>query len=256
MNILICIYVFILGSIFASFIYCYSNRALKGESIIKPRSHCDNCNHVLTFIELIPIISYIILRGKCIKCKKSIGITSFILEVLTGILFLAVYLRYGISYNTLIGFVIVCLLLSICITDFKEMIILDGILIVSTLLISLFIFLDSGIKVLGISLLNGFLGFVLFLIVKYIGYIIFKRESLGDGDIKLAFVMGLVLSYNVFLISLITGSIIALPYGIYITRKSNSKELAFGPFLGLGMFICFYFKYNINTILNYLLYIK
>ncbi len=119
MELLICIYVFILGSIFASFIECYSNRALRGESIVKPRSHCENCNHVLSFIELIPILSYIILRGKCIKCKKSIGAISFILEVLTGILFLLVYYRFGISYNTLIGFVIVCLLLSICITKEK-----------------------------------------------------------------------------------------------------------------------------------------
>lgn len=247
------IFTFFLGSIFASFIHVYVTRLLRNESIVTPRSHCTNCNHTLEWYELIPIISYIIQGGRCRKCSKKIGVDSLVLEVLTGLLFAFVYYRYGFSYDTLIGFVLVLVMMSIFLSDFKEMIILDSTLVTGTAFIYLITFLNLGYRGIYKSFMYGVFGFVLLFVVKILGDAFFKRESLGGGDIKLAFLMGSVLPYNLFLIALVIGSFTAFPYAIFISITKKTNELAFGPFLALGLFIAFLFKSNILTFLELLI---
>lgn len=247
---LIYVFVFILGSIIASFIHVYVTRILKDESIIKPRSHCEVCNHQLKWYELIPIVSYVIQKGKCKKCNSKIGIDSLLCEILLGILFVIVYARYGYSYNTLIGYVISMMMISIFLSDFKKMIILDSTLLVSGILYYIIIGINLGIRGLYKSFLYGIFAFVLLFIVKIIGDRLFKRESLGGGDIKLAFIMGSILPYNLFLTALIGGSFLALPYAVISTEKTKSHELSFGPFLVLSMLIVFLLKDDIISILD------
>lgn len=247
------IFIFIFGAVFASFIHLYATRMMKSESIVSPRSHCSQCNHVLKWYELIPIVSYIIQRGRCTKCDSKIGLDSLAIEILTGTLFVTVYAFYGITYNTLMGFIIVLVMMSIFITDFKDMIILDSTILFGSLFIYLVLFLDRGVWS-GVykSLLYGVFGFVLMFLIKVIGDTIFKRESLGGGDIKFAFLMGSVLPYNLFLISLVIASVSALPYALYISFKKETNELAFGPFLAIGLLVAFLFQSNITEILNIL----
>lgn len=250
---LIYIYIFILGTVFASFIHLYATRLLKSESIISPRSHCPNCNHILRFYELIPIVSYLVQRGRCTKCNSKIGVDSIVIEVLTGILFITVYAFYGPSYKTLLGLVLVLISISIFITDFKEMIILDSTLVVGIILIYMIVYLDMGIKPgLYRSFLYGVSAFVLMFLIKILGDAIFKRESLGGGDIKLAFLMGSVLPFNLFLVALIVASTLALPYALYISVSRNTSELAFGPFLVMGLLLTFLFQNNVLEILQML----
>lgn len=251
---LIYIFVFILGTVFASFIHVYVTRLLRGESIITPGSHCTNCNHHLKFYELIPIISYLVQGGVCRKCNAKIGKDSLIVEIITGLLFMIVYFVYGISIKTILGFVIVLILISITLSDFKEMIILDSTLIIGAILIYILIFLDLGLwKGIYKSFLYGIFAFTLMFVIKILGDALFKRESLGGGDIKLAFLMGSVLPYNLFLIALIFGSICALPYAIYISVTQKTNELAFGPFLVMGLFITFILQNPILELLNLLI---
>jgi len=234
------IFIFILGTIFASFIHLYVTRMLKGESIVKPGSHCTTCNHMLKWYELIPILSYLLQKGRCTKCNTKIGIELLVIEILTGTLFILVYAVYGLSYKTILGFVIVLLLISILLSDFKEMIILDSTLLVGIILIYLIIFLDLGLwKGIYKSFLYGIFAFVLMFIIKVLGDAIFRRESLGGGDIKLAFLMGSILPYNLFLTSLVLGSMSALPYALYISITKKTNELAFGPFLVIGLLITY-----------------
>ena len=244
------ILIFIVGSILASFIHVYVTRTMKGESIIKPRSHCTNCSYQLKWYELIPIVSFLIQKGKCSKCGAKIGIDSLLSELLLSSLFVIVYIRYGFSYNTLIGFIISMMLLSIFISDFKEMIILDSTMVTSGLLYYIIILVNVGLKGVYKSFLYGIFGFVLMLIIKIIGDKLFKRESLGGGDIKLAFVMGSILPYNLFLISLVGASFLALPYALVTTRKTKSHELSFGPFLVASLLIVFLLKNDIINILE------
>ncbi len=244
------ILVFILGSIFASFIHVYVTRLLKGESIITPRSHCTTCNHKLSWYELIPIISYFLQRGRCRKCNTKIGLSYIVVEILTGVLFLLTFIKFGFSFKTLLGFTIILVMISVFLSDFKEMIILDSTLIVGIVLSYIFIFLDLGWRQ-GIykSFLYGVFAFVLMFLIKVLGDAFFKRESLGGGDIKLAFLMGSILPYNLFLIALVLGSTSALPYALYVALSKKTNELAYGPFLVLGLFITFFFQNEISSIL-------
>jgi len=160
---------------------------------------------------------------------------------------------YGFSYKTILGFVIVMILISIFLTDFKSMIILDSTLIVGLILIYILIYLDLGVwKGLYKSFLYGVFAFVLMFIIKILGDALFKRESLGGGDIKLAFLMGSILPYNLFLTSLIIASSSALPYALYVSVSKKTNELAFGPFLMIGLLVTFLFQENILEILNLL----
>lgn len=247
------ILIFIFGTVFASFIHLYATRLMRNESIVAPRSHCPNCRHVLKWYELIPIVSYIVQRGRCTKCNSKIGLDSLAIEIFTGIAFVLVYMIYGLSYNSLLGFVLILVTMSIFITDFKSMIILDSTLLVGALFIYFIIFLDKGIwEGVYKSLLYGIFAFVFMFLIKVIGDAIFKRESLGGGDIKFAFLMGSVLPYNLFLTSLVIASFCALPYALYVSFKNETNELAFGPFLALGLVVTFLFQSNIIELLNIL----
>jgi len=246
--------VFILGTVFASFIHLYATRLLKGESIIAPRSHCTTCNHTLKWYELIPIVSYIVQKGRCTKCNSKIGSSSFLVEIATGLLFAITYARYGISYETLLGFIIILVMMSVFISDFKEMIILDSTIVVGIILAYIIIYLNLGPwKGIYKSFLYGIFAFVLMFVIKILGDAIFKRESLGGGDIKLAFLMGSILPYNLFLISLVIGSMSALPYALYVSISKKTNELAFGPFLALGLYITYLFKDPILEFLTILI---
>lgn len=253
---LIYLFLFMCGASFASFIHVYVTRTLNNESIVKPRSHCTNCNHTLTPLELIPVFSYIFQRGRCSKCNHKIGADSLICEIFLGLLFVLVYMRYGYSYESLVGFLIASVLLSICISDFKEMIILDSTIVFGIIVYYTIIFSELGLRGIYKSFMYGVFAFVLLFLVKIIGDAVFKRESLGGGDIKLAFLMGSILPYNLFLSSLIIGSFIALPYALYKTNRETNRELAFGPFLALGLFIVFLFKNDIINVLDSLVNIE
>jgi len=93
------IFVFILGLVFGSFFNVCIYRMPRGESIVFPPSHCTHCNNRLKFYDMIPVLSYIFLRGRCRYCKEKISIKYPIIELLTGFSFLLIYLRYGISLN-------------------------------------------------------------------------------------------------------------------------------------------------------------
>lgn len=244
---------FVLGTVFASFMHLYVTRLLKEESIVSPRSHCTKCKHVLKWYELIPILSYIMQKGKCRNCGVEIGKDSLIVEIITGLLFVLTYMVFGYDYKTLIGLILVLVLISVFLSDFKEMIILDSTLLVGTLLVYIFIFLEKGFfGGVNKSFLYGVFAFVLMFLVKIWGDAFFKRESLGGGDIKLAFLMGSVLPHNLFLVALVVGSTCALPYALYISITSKTNELAFGPFLALGMYVTFLLQNNIIELLNFL----
>lgn len=248
------IVIFIFGTVFASFIHLYATRMLRAESIVSPSSHCPQCSHVLKWYELIPIVSYFIQGGRCRKCNTKIGCDSLVVEILTGVLFVLVYMFMGFSYKTVLGFILILIMMSVFITDFKDMIILDSTILVGTILAYIFIYLDLGIWD-GVykSILYGVFAFVFMFLVKVLGDAAFKRESLGGGDIKLAFLMGSVLPYNLFLISLVVASLSALPYAIYVSMTKGIHELAFGPFLTVGLFVTFLFQSDIVHILDLLI---
>lgn len=235
------ILIFIIGAILGSFFYVVGTRLPNNESLILPGSHCTFCNHNLKAFELIPILSFIFLRGRCRYCKEKLSKNYLIYELLTGILFLISYIKYGISYEFFIMLIISSLVVLIFITDFKYMIILDSPLIVSAILIFSLKWIYFDIYEALFSLIDGLLAFLTMLFIRQIGNIIFKKESLGGGDIKFSFVTGMILGYKFTMISLVLSTFIALPYAVATMVMKKNNEVPFGPFLVSSLFLIFFF---------------
>ncbi len=241
---------FILGTILGSFYMVVAERIPRGESIVMPPSHCDKCNHRLTPIELIPIFSYIIQGGKCRNCKTKLSIFYPLYEFICGILFSLTYVSYGLTPQLIIALTFLSMLLIIVLSDIEYMIISDGVLIVSLLFLMIEIFVIYDLKTLGISLLNGLIAFTIMFLLRLFGNFMFKKDTMGGGDIKLMFLFGLVLDFKMAILSIFIGSIIGLPISLIIIKNKSNHEIPFGPFLALGALIILLFQLNLDKILE------
>lgn len=240
------ILMFVLGTILGSFYLVIGTRLPKGENAILARSHCDHCNTTLKWYELIPIISYLIQLGKCNTCHKKISIDHFLIELFSGILFLLGYLYYGLNISYGIYLVIVSLALIIFVSDFKYMVILDSPLIISSVLLIILKYFEVGLLNTIYAIIYGISMFIIMYVIQILGNKIYKKESLGGGDIKLAFIIGLTLGYpgiglRLSLISLIFSAFLALPYAVASLYLNKKNELPYGPFLISAMIIVFVF---------------
>ena len=255
MNIIYIIYMFVIGTIMGSFFNVIGHRLSKNESAIKPRSHCEFCGHILAWYELIPIISFLIQGGKCRKCRAKLSWWYPLIEIITGLFFMSCYLCYGFTYDLLLALIISSVLIITCISDFNYLVILDEVLVVSSLAALVVIFLKEGFNGLIISLLSGLLMFFFMLMVKIVGDKAFKRESLGGGDIKLSLFIGLVLGYKLSFINLVLASFLALPVAFYYLVKLKDREVPFGPFLIISTFIIYIFSTQILEFIDLLIYL-
>ena len=252
MSYLIIIFLFILGAIMGSFFAVVATRVPKNESIISPRSHCEFCNHVLSYIELIPIFSYIYQKGKCRNCGKKLSLSYLATELASGILFVLSYLKFGFSLSFFLCIILSSLVIIIFVSDMKYMIILDSPLIISAILIIFFRFIFQGFTTTLSFLIDGTLTLLCIFYIGKLGNLFFKRESLGGGDIKLAFIMGLALGFPMAMISFVLSTFLALPYAITCMFLNLGHEVPFGPFLGSSLWIVFFFFEKFQYILTLL----
>lgn len=241
---------FIFGTIFGSFYNVVGYRLPKGESILYPPSHCPNCNHRLGPLELIPIFSFFIQRGKCVSCHQKISWFYPIFEFSCGLLFAIASLIFGLSLELAIALTFISMLCIIVLSDYEYMIIPDEVLIFFSIVLTIEFFIKNGLASTGMHLLEGILAFFTMWGIKKIGDFMFKKESMGGGDIKLMFVFGLVLGYPLAIISIFVGSIIGLPISLIIVAKKSSHEIPFGPFLSAGALILLLTQIDFDVILK------
>ncbi len=243
----------ILGLALGSFYLVIGTRLPKKEDIVIKKSHCDHCEKELKWYHLIPVFSYVFLIGKCAYCKGKINILNPIIEISTALLFAYVYYSFGISYQFFISLIIISLLIIICVSDFKYYIILDSPLIIGSILIIITQLYYYNINFVISNLISGLALFLFFFIVKLIGNKLFKKESLGGGDIKFAFVIGLILGFQISLFAIIISVFLALPTSIATVALSKNKEVPFGPFL-VGALLLVFLNYEKFTLLyNYII---
>ncbi len=245
--------IFILGTILGSFYLLVGNRLVHKEDIIFKRSHCDSCHKNLKWYELIPIISFIILGGKCSHCKSKISIMTFIIEVVTGILFTLAFINYGISYDFYIAITLSSLLILISITDFRYLIILDEVIISSIILISITQLAYLDISIFIYNVLSGCILFLFMLSIKKLGDYIYKRESMGGGDIKFAFVIGLTVGIEYAFFVLIISALLALPTTFAAVAVTKNKEVPYGPFLAGALLLVFLNYDKFTLFINYII---
>lgn len=242
--------IFIIGACLGSFLLVVGKRLPKNEDIIFSRSRCDNCHHILAWHDLVPIFSYILLKGKCRYCHTKINPVNLLIELSMGLMFLLGYLYFTPSYLLYGYLILTCLMIVIFVSDFSYYIILDSPLIVSTLLFIIIKFIYFGLKEVLLSLASGIILFTVMYLIKLIGDKLFKKESLGGGDIKLSFVIGFVLGFRLSLLALILSSFLALPYSVASLKLQKNNEVPFGPFLVSSLFIIFLFQDKFINIIN------
>ncbi len=255
MNYIIGVFIFILGSVIASFLGVVIYRVPNDMSIVKPNSFCPNCKKSIKWYDNIPIISYLVLRGRCRYCDAKIGINSFLLELLGGTLFLLVYVFYGFTYDILFLFPIVSILIVIAGIDYYNQIIYDWSWILLLLLTASYV-LYVGLYNKEVPLENfvgASLGFISFLLIKGIGRLIYKQDVLGMGDVILMGIAGLLLGYKVWLFALLVGSFVGslIEISLIALKKRDRKDvIAFGPYLVLGILCGIVFG---NIVVDYFL---
>ena len=247
------IIIFIFGLLFGSFYNVVGLRLPKKESIIYPSSHCPKCNHKLSWYENIPVFSYLFLKGKCKNCKEEISIMYPLIEFLTGVLFLISYYIFGISENFFIGLILSSLVVIIFVSDSQYMIILDSPLIVSTILILIIKLIYSGYMGVLNSLISGIIVFGAMYLLMIFGNYMFKKESLGGGDIKLSFVSGIALGTYLGLFYIVLGAFMAFPYALYVMIRKKENMLPFGPFLAISMLIIYFNLDKVTELLKIIL---
>ena len=251
------IIVFVFGLVFGSFYNVIGYRLPNGMSIVKPSSSCPKCNHKLRFYELIPVISYVILRGKCSKCKNKISLFYPIFELLTGFMFLISYIKFGFTIDFLIAIIFVSILIIISISDIKyyiipdEVLITGAILLIITYIINMYVNNLSLMEAVIIPLLNGLGSFSLLYLIKIGSDYLFKKESLGGGDVKLLFIIGLVIGFEMSIVSIFIASFIALPLSMISLFKKDENIIPFGPYLSIAAAIILFLNLNLHVILEF-----
>lgn len=242
---------FVIGTIFGSFYNVVGYRVPKGESLLYPSSHCTKCNHKLTPLELIPVLSFLFLGGKCKNCGDKISWFYPIFEFLSGILFMLSYIVFGFSLDCLLSIVFISMLLIIIISDYQTMTIPDSVLIIFSIFIIIIKFFMVGINGVGVALLNALGSFAFMFALKLFGDFLFKKESMGGGDIKLLAVFGLMFGFPMSIVSVFFAALIGLPISLIILKRNSSHEIPFGPFLSISAILIVLLKINVNTIINF-----
>ena len=252
MFILYLIIFFIFGLFMGSFYTVIGLRLPKHDNFLTDRSHCDKCQHNLSLLDMIPLLSYLFLKGRCRYCKAKINELSTYMEFFTGVLFSLSFYVFGFSYELLIALGIVSLLIIVSVSDISYYIIPDEILIFFIGFFTIIITLNSSVLNALISLLSGFTLFIIMYTIMIFGNFLFKKESLGGGDVKMMFVFGLILNPFLGLISIFLASFLALPVSIFILLKKHQNLVPFGPFLLISFAFIYFTKIDMTTIINFI----
>ncbi|MBR4474558.1 MAG: prepilin peptidase [Oscillospiraceae bacterium] len=223
---------FALGAVFGSFLNCAAWRITHGESVMKGRSHCPQCGHVLSPRELIPIFSWLFQRGRCRSCGGKIPARYPLTELIFGLLTLLCLLRFDLTWLCLRNWVFLCCLFVLTLTDLDDYLIPDSCLIIAAVawLIGALLMRTPWQEMLK-SLLAGLLFGGGILGVSLLMDRLLQRDSLGGGDIKLFAVCGLYLGFIGTLFTVMLSCILGLAFAALRKRMNpdGKKEFPFGP---------------------------
>lgn len=244
-------FIIVLGLCFGSFLNVVIYRLPNNMNIAYPSSHCPNCNYKLKWYDNIPVLSYIILKGKCRNCKEKISPRYMIVEIVTALLVLACYFKFGLTLMFILSSLTIMVYICITFIDSKHYIIPDSLNIILAVIgiISLFTKMEKGSLIIDwqdklIGLGVGILLTTIFILVEKI----FQKEVIGGGDLKLILATSLFLGWQLMLLGIFIGSFIACMIEIPLSRNEKLREnhqLPFGPYLVGGFLISLFIGLNI-----------
>ena len=223
---------FVFGTVFGSFCNAWAWRIVHHESIAKGRSHCAECGHELGAADLIPVLSYVMLKGRCRYCGKKISPRYLIVEIISGVFFISVIAANGLSITSLRYLVLGCILLVASLVDLDIMELPDGLMAAGAIVSLLRLVEGSTVW----SLLLGLIPAAALLALVLVMDRIMKKETMGGGDIKLMAVLGLNFGIAGALFIIIAACIIGI-IAAYATGKGKGKAFPFGPVLSVAAWL-------------------
>ena len=233
---------FIIGAAVASFLACMGWRKCNGESVLKGRSHCDSCGHVLSAHDLIPVLSYVKNKGRCRYCNTPIGPINVIGEIIVAVAFVLTTMKYDISVKLVPMLLFICILYLVSVTDICAQIIPDGYLIFAIVVrFAYYLFFEEfQWQSLLMLLVDGFAVSVPLLLLVLLMEKLWQKEAMGGGDIKLLFVTGMYIGWAENILAIFFACIIGIIVGLIQQKKAETQEsvyFPYGPSIALGAFL-------------------
>ena len=223
------------GLLFGSFLNVCILRWPKEESVVRPPSRCPGCGNGIAWYDNIPVFSWLILRGRCRHCRTPISPMYPAVEFVTGMIWFLCGYHWSLSAAALKAVVFFTILLGITMTDARELIIPDEFSI-GGLVFGLLLSLLGGVPEVGRALLGAAVGFGGLWAVGALGAMMFKKEAMGGGDIKMMAMVGAFLGWQGVLLTIFLGALIGtfvfLP--VQLITGTRDKDIPFGIFLSIG----------------------
>ncbi|WP_338653121.1 prepilin peptidase [Lysinibacillus sp. Y5S-8] len=232
------IFLFLFGLVFGSFYNVVGLRVPQKESIVQPPSHCTKCQRQLTALDLVPVLSYLFLGGKCRSCGNKIAWIYPVMELLTGLLFAFAYRQLSWSIEFIVALFFISLLVIIVVSDIAYMLIPDKVLlfflpflVIGRVLSPLTPWWDCAVgAVVGFGILYSIA--------------VISNGGMGGGDIKLFFLIGLVLGTMHTLLTLFVAAVIGMIVGLVVLTKNKQGRktpIPFGPSIALAAIIVYFY---------------
>lgn len=224
-----------LGAVAGSFLNCAAWRIVHGESFIRGRSHCPSCGHVLGAAELVPVFSWLFLKGRCRWCGEKVSARYPLTELACALMTVLCLLRFDLTVLCLRNYVFLCCLFLLTLTDLDDMIIPDGCHIAAVLAwLAALPFTFTGwrealISVLAAVVFGGALLGLSLVMDRLLG-----RDSLGGGDIKLFAVVGLYLGFIGTLFAMLIACVLGLAFHMLARRREGRRAFPFGPSIAVA----------------------
>lgn len=229
---------FILGAFFGSAFHCLAFRMARGQKWSKGRSACVSCGHPLGGLDLVPIFSYLILKGKCRHCGAPISPRYVAAEATLGLVFMSLLLRFGLGVQTLSALVLCCCLFCLSIVDLDIQIIPDRFLVIPAAVRTLQLIYEG-------RLLSGLVPALIFggglLALSLLMDKILKKDTMGGGDIKLMAVLGLYFTIPECLFLLVVACIVGIVVASVLMKIQDDTPFPFGPALSIAAYITLLF---------------
>ncbi len=243
------VFAFLFGLVIGSFLNVCIHRIPEGESLVSPPSSCPACGARIRFYDNVPLLSYLVLRGRCRGCREAISPRYPLVELLSGLMCLALFITYGSSPGFFLSLAFVSALLVVSFIDLKHQIIPDVISLPGILLGLAQSFTPWGTvpwtdAAIGAATGGGFLFAVAWAFKRFTG-----KDGMGLGDVKLLAMIGAWMGWRalpfIVLISSLSGIIIG-GGALLLTRRGLRVRIPFGPFLSIGAVVVFFFEPHIR----------
>lgn len=248
--------VFVFGSIVGSFLNVCIHRMPKGESIVWPRSHCPKCQKRIPGYDNVPFISFLLLKGRCRFCQEKISLRYPLVELITALLMVALFNRFGLHYEFFLYMVMLWCLVIATFVDIGHRIIPDevsvGGLIIGFIMVSVTGFTLGSLKFTFLPMLKSALGIIVGGGVIYLTGVIFdlvyfkllkhpaingETESMGGGDVKLLAMIGAFMGWQMAVLTFFLAPFLGIVIGVYNLVAKKDHTIPYGPFLSIAALV-------------------